>query len=300
MLAAACGSSDDSPSVPASEIPTATAGPAASPTGDASACAPGRPHQAGSFDDTLMSGGVAREYILHVPPSYTGSDAVPLVVNLHGFAGSAQAQARNSALPAKADEEGFIVVTPQATGDPAQWDIVADSSDVTFIDDLLDELTADLCIDQARVYVTGLSNGAAMTVTLACQLSDRIAAIAPVAGVYSCPPTEPVSVIAFHGDADPAVPFEGGRVGGEDSGLAYPPVEESMRQWADHDGCDEQPVSERAAESARVVRYAGCDRGTSVELYVVEGGGHSWPGAAVGEISATDLMWEFFETHPKR
>lgn len=166
---------------------TATAGPAASPTGDASACAPGRPHKAGSFDDTLTSGGVAREYILHVPPSYTGSDAVPLVVNLHGFASSAQAQARNSALPAKADEEGFIVVTPQAMGDPAGWDIVADSSDVSFIEDLLDALTAELCVDETRVYVAGFSSGAAMAVTLACGLSERIAAIAPVAAVYPCP-----------------------------------------------------------------------------------------------------------------
>lgn len=107
-------------------------------------------------------------------------------------------------------------------------------------------------------------------------------------------------MIAFHGSADAVVPFEGGRVGGEESGLAYPPVEESMRQWADHDGCDEQPEAGRPGESGRLVRYTGCDRGTSVELYVVEGGGHTWPGAAPGEISATDLMWEFFEAHPKR
>jgi polyhydroxybutyrate depolymerase len=308
VLAGSCG--DGQPGSVTDQSLTTGTPPGATETASAdrvsSGCDPARPHEAGNFNETILSGGVEREYILHVPPSYTGREAVPLVLNLHGYSSNAQQQALYSGFGPKADEEGFVVVTPQGAGTPSRWDIRSDSADVAFIEDLLDELSTGLCIEGARVYSTGISNGAAMSVTLACALPDRIAAIGPVAGVFFCPSIRPIAVIAFHGTDDPVVPFEGGSITVDDAPVAYQGVENWMGLWAAHNGCADEPVEENPSGSVRLVRYTGCDEGASVELYVVEGGGHTWPGAldlqrlgaTTHEISATDLIWEFFAAHP--
>jgi polyhydroxybutyrate depolymerase len=273
-------------------------------------CMPARPHELGNFPGTLTSGGLERQYLLHVPTSYTGDDATPLVVNLHGHGSNAGEQAIYSGLLVKAEEKGFIVVTPQGTGAEPHFNFTTVEAgapnDVAFISDLLDTLESELCVDPSRVYAAGISNGAAMSVTLACLLSNRIAAIAPVAGLFffpGCPSIRPVSVIAFHGTDDKLVPFEGGPVGD----LQAPPVEDSLQQWAEHDECTSGPQDERVSDHVRLRRYDDCAEGATVELYAVEGGGHTWPGATIDvplgatthEISATDLMWAFFEAHPK-
>ena len=299
VLAATCNEG------PAPTAPT-------TPTPASADCVPARPHEPGSFTETLTSAGLDREYMLYVPTSYTGEDATPLVVNLHGHGSNAGQQAIYSGLPVKAEQEGFIVVTPQGTGARPHWNFTtveaAAPDDVAFISDLLDKLESELCIDPSRVYAAGISNGAAMSVTLGCFLSERIAAVAPIAGLFffpGCPSTRPVSVIAFHGTDDRLVPFEGGPV--SDSGLRVAPIEESAQKWAEHNGCASIPKEAQATEHARLLQYEHCDEGATVELYVVEGGGHTWPGAAIDipfglttrEISATDLMWDFFEAHPK-
>jgi polyhydroxybutyrate depolymerase len=287
--------------------------PTATPAFAQADCTPARPHEFGNFTGTLTSGGLERQYLLHVPTSYRGDDATPLVVNLHGHGSNAGEQAIYSGFLVKAEEEGFIVVTPQGTGAEPHWNFTTVEAgapnDVAFISDLLDTLESQLCIDSSRVYAAGISNGAAMTVTLACFLSDRIAAIAPVAGLFffpGCPSVRAVSVIAFNGTDDKLVPFEGGPVSGSD--LQVAPVEDSLQQWAEHDGCTSGPQDERVSDHVRLRRYDDCAGGATVELYAVEGGGHTWPGAAIDvpllgatthEISATDLMWAFFEAHPK-
>ena len=175
-----------------------------------------------------------RRYTLYIPPSYSdtgGTDATPLVLLFHGHGGLAGSFAGYTGLPAKADRAGFIAVMPQGlsttlTPEP-HWNFTTlglfgpdDPDDIAFVDDLLDAMEAELCIDSARVFSTGFSSGAALSVRLACDLSDRIAAIAPVAGVYfppsnvhipesACLSTRPVPVIAFHGIDDKGVPFEG-------------------------------------------------------------------------------------------
>ena len=220
-----------------------------------------------------------------------------------------------SGLPAKADEESFVLVTPQGTGDRPHWNFtdfeLGGPDDVSFIRDLLDTLESRLCIDPSRVYATGISNGAAMSVRLACDLADRVAAVGAVAGLYyprDCPSTRPVPVIAFHGTDDPVVPFEGGQIAAG-LRLSIRPIEESAADWAKHDGCGRGPEQERVAESVRLVRYTGCEWEAAVDLYIIEGGGHTWPGAAIDvpplgatthEIVATDLIWAFFEAHPMR
>lgn len=140
---------------------------------------------------------------------------MPLVNNLHGFTPNAAEQERLSGMSAKADEVGFIVVYPEALGNSQAWHVgpgAQGAADVEFIRDLIRHLKSQWSIDPGRIYATGISNGGGMVHRLACDLSDVIAAIAPVSGAYlfskSCQPTWPVPVVAFHGTADQIVPYE--------------------------------------------------------------------------------------------
>ena len=282
------------------------------PASATSFCVPARPHASGDFAETIVSGGETRDYLLHIPPSYVGNEQMPLVFNWHGLGVTASDQQQYSELPAKADAAGFIVVAPQRLVSQAQHNFTkspARADDVAFTGDILDELQAELCIDSARVFSTGMSNGAQMSIRLACNLSERIAAVAPVAGAYyppfavgfqepGCVSTRPAALIAFHGTADEAFPFTGGQ---GIFGLIYRSFEdEIMPDWAEHNGCAIGPVHEPVTANVRLVRYEGCDENATVELYVVQDGGHTWPGAvgATQEISANDLMWDFFQAHP--
>ena len=285
-------------------------GPSRISAADPGSCDPARPHAAGDFSETIVSGGLMRSYELHVPPSYTGSETVALILNWHGLGGTASGQQFFSGLPAKADEAGFIVVAPQGLDNSHNFlTLFPEPDDVGFAADLLDTLGSELCIDPAQVFSTGLSNGALMSVRLACNLAGRFAAIGPVSGVYfppalaevsdepPCISTRPVALIAFHGTADGVIPFDGGP-GIFD--LTWRDVDdEILPEWAAHNGCASVPTDEEVEENVRLVRYQECDEGATVELYVVEGGGHTWFGAlGAGGISATDLMWEFFQAHP--
>jgi polyhydroxybutyrate depolymerase len=261
---------------------------------------------------SLHFAGLDRGYILHLPPDYDNEDAFrPLVLNLHGYGSNARNQAAYSRLHAKADEAGFIVVTPDGAGTPQQWNnLQLDGlpDDVAFISELLDQLEETLCIDSERVYATGISNGSAFAQRLACLLPDRIAGVAAVAAhVYPvvCNGTAPVPIIAFHGTADACVPYEGGVTTCGRGNLPVPPVETAAASWAKHNGCASEPAHTQVSEHVRAIKYSGCTDNADVVLYAVEGGGHTWPGsvdvprlgAVTSEVDATDLMWEFFEAH---
>lgn len=287
--------------------PSITATPIANTA--AAGCSPARPHAPGDSTESIESGGLTRQYILHVPPGYDGTKPLPLVFNLHGAGSNASQQAFYSGLPKKADAEGFIVISPDGTGTPRQWNFLglkSGADDAGFIRDLLDRTEAELCIDATRVFATGISSGGAMSVSLACTLQDRITAVASIAALYyppACPTARAVPVLEFHGTDDPVVPFKGGRVGG----LPSPDVEQAAAAWAKADGCATAPERRQATENVRVETFGGCRDGASVQLYVIEGGGHTWPGGAVDvnvlgattrEISATDILWQFFASAP--
>jgi len=293
---------------------------------EASACDPARAHEAGDFDQTLESAGVTREYLLHVPPAYDGSAPTPLVLLFHGAGGSAHGIADYTGIRETADEAGFIAVMPLGTESAIIGSrtfnfltFIPDlPDDVAFVDQLLDTLEAELCVDHDRVYSAGLSNGAMISVRLACSLQERIAAVALVAGAYyppfspdllaepGCDPTRPVPVVAFHGTADDAIPFEGGQI--EGFPVATRHIEdEVVPDWAEHNGCSEAPTEEPVTEHVRLVSYGGCKLGADVRLYVIEGGAHLWPGGEESffpqpdvsdEISANELLWEFLSAHP--
>ncbi len=170
----------------------------------------------------------------------------------------------------------------------------------------MDGVESSLCVDTTRVYATGISSGAAMSVSLACNMPDRITAIGPVSGLYyfdACTKQRPIPIIEFHGDADSVVPFHGGRVGG----LPSPDVPQAMAAWAKGDGCDPTPKTEQVTAHVQLQAYSACDDGVAAQLYVVQGGGHTWPGAratvaflgpTTREVSATDLIWNFFASQP--
>jgi polyhydroxybutyrate depolymerase len=275
----------------------------------------GLPAERGSRLRSIESGGVERSLRLYVPERYDPNSPAPLVLNFHGFGSNALEQERYSAFPELADREGFIVATPDGTNTPRRWYIYGVREDgyvddFAFVDDLIDSLGAELCIDPARVYATGISNGGGMSAQLGCKLNGRIAAIAPVAGSpYSereCRDEGPMPVIAFHGTDDELVPFEGGP--GGRLGLSLNSVRDNMKGWAGHNRCDMTIQTKRIAADVVLESYGNCDAGADVHLYVIEGGGHTWPGSdrnistlghTTQSISATELAWQFFVAHAR-
>lgn len=281
---------------------------------------------------TTTTSGVERSYFRHVPPAHDGEQPVPVIVDLHGYTEGAQIHTQHSALGAFGDEQGFATITPQGLGSVALWNPTPGSDDLAFIGALLDEVEATLCVDTARVFVTGLSDGAMMTSAIACEHADRVAAVAPVAGVQNvepCDPARPVPIVAFHGTKDPYLSFDGGlgeaalnlpapdgsgrtvRDLGVGDAAAGPSVTDAMTAWAKRNGCTTKARERAVADDVTLVTFA-CTKAREVQLYRVEGGGHSWPGsefsraieAVVGpttfSISANEVMWKFFQAHPLR
>jgi polyhydroxybutyrate depolymerase len=279
---------------------------------------------------TITSGGRARKFLVHVPTGYDRTRQWPLAIVLHGGGGEGRKVAALTRFSELADEAGFIVVYPDAVNGhwndgrgvrhfKAQREGV---DDVRFIATLIDRLERDLGVDPRRVWATGISNGAMMCHRLGCELSDRVSAIAPVAGsvpesLFSgCRPQLPVSVLLVNGTADPLVPYGGGGVGlGTKRGRVIP-VRSTADFWVNADGCPAVAARTRVLDAdprdgmRTVVEEFGPGRDSSeVLLYTVEGGGHTWPSGAerphrFGRVSrdfdATRTIWEFFEKHPRQ
>jgi polyhydroxybutyrate depolymerase len=272
---------------------------------------------------------LARGYIVHVPKSYDGSKATPVVLAFHGGGSDAQGMVQFCGLNDTSDREGFIAVYPNGTGRLKKvltfnggncCGYAKDNNidDVAFTRALLDDLAKTVNVDTKRVYSTGMSNGAIITYRLASELSDRIAAVAPVAGpmgTEKCSPKRPVPVIHFHGTADEFAPFKGGIGAKSLSKTDFYSVEHSIDAWIKANGCSDKPTVEKLPnkvdDGTSVIRksYGSGKDGAEVVLIVIEGGGHTWPGhktrlALLGKstqnVSANDVMWEFFKRHPMK
>jgi polyhydroxybutyrate depolymerase len=272
--------------------------------------------------------GTQRWFLVTVPGAHDGNTPLPLVLDFHGLAEGAQIHTLMSEFSPVAEREGFVVAFPQGQFDPVRWNaspttgFIGDpNDDLTFVDEIIDGLGRDLCLDRTRVYASGLSYGAMMDSLLACARSNRFAAIAPVAGLRlldPCPQERPVPVITFHGTADPIVKFNGGfgsipgitpatdALAPTDADLNGPGIPANVAGTAARNGCD--PVPTDTAVSAEVIhRVYDCPPGADVEFYIVLGGGHAWPGSefsraiasVVGyttfDINATELAWSFFQ-----
>jgi polyhydroxybutyrate depolymerase len=275
---------------------------------------------------SLVVGGLTRTYVVHTPPDLDPQKPAPVVLALHGATMTGPLMAWFTKLNAKADAAGFIVVYPNGTGQRSSYFWNAGNccgpaaqqnvDDVGFIRAVLDDLAATYRIDPERVFATGMSNGAMMAYRLASELSDRVAAVAPVAGTVTCGecrPTRPVPVLHIHGTEDEFGPFGGGRGAKSISGVDYRSVKDTIATWVRANNCREEPAAveelpDRTGDGTKVTRttYGGDAAGAEVVLVTVAGGGHTWPGrpgsAALGRstqnVSANDLIWEFFERHP--
>jgi polyhydroxybutyrate depolymerase len=320
---AACSSASSKPAAPAPT--TAPPPPAIRPSAGCQAT----PAPPGETKVTLTSSGAERYYYLRLPPTYDGTTPVPVVLDLHGWEEGAEIHKLTSELGPYGDTHGFVTVTPEGQGPVLHWDTFATSVDEVFITDMLDQVEETVCVDDRRVFLDGYSDGAIFTSQIGCQLSDRIAALAPVDGVTdvaNCALKRPVPMIAFHGTADPFISYAGGygqatldlpapdgsgTLGDAGvTGADLPPIPDVMATWAHLDGCAATPPAESMVASDVTLLRFDCPDGHEVELYRIDGGGHTWPGSQfsasiasiVGpttmSISANDLIWAFFQAHP--
>ena len=268
-----------------------------------------------TINGSIMHDGLEREYILYVPDSYTGTEPVPLLFNFHGFGSSASAQMAYGDFRPIADSEGFLVVHPQGTlfegishWNVGGWTTGSTVDDVGFTGALIDHLSAAYNIDVARVYSTGMSNGGFMSFLLACQLSERIAAIASVTGSMTpetydeSDPRHPTPILQIHGTADSVVPY-GGTAWSES-------IDTVLQYWVDYDNCRTTPVITELPDIdptdgstvEHLVYYDG-DNGVAVEHFKVIGGDHTWPGNPYGgsgtnyDIDASTEIWSFLSRY---
>lgn len=290
---------------------------AASPSGSVThvAAGPGRSAGCGTDPDqepgssvlrTLTSDGRERTVQLHLPDGYRGDRAWPVVLVFHGRGNTGagtEAFSGLDALPAIVAYGNGVIGT--GDGDRQAWEGAPYSApgvdDIAYTNDLLDMLEADLCVDTRRVYATGKSNGAGFTGILACELSDRIAAVAPVAAAFygtghpTCAPERPVPVIEFHGTADATIPYDG------DTDRGLPAIQDWTAGWVGRNACATGPRVEETAADVTTYRWGGCAAGAEVTHVAVLGGGHTWPGEdsysgggyATHSIEAHEVMWEF-------
>ena len=265
---------------------------------------------------SFVSSEEKREYLLYVPSSYDSARPTPLVISMHGAGLWGAAQKETSLWNDLADKERFIVVYPSGVGGKGVRVWRAEpgpglAKDVRFISALIDTLKASYNIDSTRIYANGLSNGGGMSFVLSCTLSDRIAAVGMVAAAQTmpwswCNDKRAVPMIAFHGTADPEIPYNGGS--SWISSRPFPSTPRWAENWARRNRCGPNPVESKVAADVTRHAYTSCADNADVVLYTVHGGGHTWPGGTplpewfVGRtartIDATSVMWGFFHEHP--
>lgn len=248
---------------------------------------------------TIIHDSLTRTYRLHLPVNYTPDTEYPLVINLHGLGSNAWEQEAYTSFNNVSDTGNFIVAYPN--GIDETWNISSSggTDDVGFISALIDTLDYLYSIDLNRVYSTGMSMGGFMSYRLACELNDRIAAIASVTGLqafYPCTPARPVPVAQFHGTADQVVPYAG--------------VATTINNWVNYNECPADPVITDLPDinpndnSTVTVSYYGlCNDSSEVILYTIVGGEHTWPGAIINigitnqDIKASNEIWAFFRKY---
>lgn len=340
LLAAACGGSasgtthESAPLPPidgadASTLPgapTGSSGGAPAAGDDASAptvpttppitCS-GKTGGAGDLTLTLTSGGYARDSLLHVPSTYDPTKGTMLVVNYHGFSSNGAEEVALTGMNPVADAKNFIVAYPDGLG--AGWNAGAccteaqppNVDDVQFTKDLLALIGSQYCLDPARIYATGMSNGGFMSHYLACTMADVFAAVAPVAGVLgvdptTCTPSRPIPIEDFHGTADPVVPYDGGPAAKLLPPIVFRSVPSTMDFWRGADSCLGDPVTTYQLGTATCTEWSDCGGVAQVELCTLVGEGHEWPGglpvptlgASTNDVIATTRMVDFFLAHP--
>jgi len=267
-----------------------------------------------TINASINHGGITRDYILYVPNSYVTGNQVLLVFNFHGYSSNATQQMWYGDFRAIADTAGFIIVHPEGTLDNSgvtHWNVGWGGStvnDINFTSTLIDSIASEYSINLDRVYSTGMSNGGFMSYQLACELSDRIAAIASVTGSMnlgwfnSCNPSHPMPVMEIHGTLDPTVSYN--------ASSFTESIPNIMDFWENFNNCNSTAIVTNVPNTntadgctAEHQIWENGSNGVAVEHYIIIDGEHSWPGALFPngitnqDINAAEKIWEFFNNY---
>jgi polyhydroxybutyrate depolymerase len=261
----------------------------------------------GDFQCTIDVGGVTRDFIVHVPATWSPA-STPLVLNFHGLQMDSALQRWVSLMDDESDADGYVVAYPNGIGKSFNAGFCCGTAQQQNVDDvgfavaIVNALSPIFCIDPNRVYSTGISNGGHMSYTLACERADIFAAVAPVAGVITtneaCNPSRPVSILHFHGTSDAIVSYS--------AGIAGVGAVATAQNFAGLDGCSSTSSVTLTQGSVSCQTWSGCTSGNDVELCTVNGGGHTWPGGnptflgtTTQDVNATSMMSQFFADHAR-
>lgn len=274
------------------------------PPGMANGC--GKEPGANDRKWSLQHGGKNREFYVHYPASYDPNVPHPVVFDFHGRTMNARSEQAMTGMVGAGDRKGFIVVHPE--GLQGTWNAgsyccgyasSAGIDDVGFTREMIAAVSESLCVDDKAVFVTGMSNGSYLAHKIGCELSEQVAAIAPVSGplVSPCAPTRPVGVWHFHGTSDSIVPYEG-----YDTTTGSDSVDHAIETWRMRDQCTGQGEVFFQQDDVTCTAWRGCAQGREVRLCTIAGGGHTWPGGnnlpflgrTTTTISASELMLDFF------
>jgi polyhydroxybutyrate depolymerase len=233
-------------------------------------------------------------------PARAARRPAPLVVALHGGGASGRFMKGYSGLVPVSDKAGFTVLFPDATGPKRFWNLDAATGpdDVGFVEQLIEQVATVACVDPARVFAVGVSNGGGLTARIGCELSQRVAGIVVVAGGFgslpACLPARPVSVLEIHGSNDAVVPY-----GGDPKDGRAGDVRTWLDGWARRDRCTGAGPRHTVAPRSVRVDWRGCAGSSALAHIQVLGGGHQWPGASPPDpgppstLSAARQAWAF-------
>lgn len=268
-----------------------------------------------TINGTIVHDGIVRSYKLYIPSIYSGNMAVPLLFNFHGYTSNSNEQMIYGNFRNIADTANFLVVHPQGTLDvnnTTHFNVGWGGSsvdDVGFTEALLDSLSAAYSIDQNRIYAVGMSNGGFMSFRLACELSNKIAAVGSVTGsmtpstLGNCNASHPMPIIQIHGTTDPTVPYNG-------SAGWTASITNVLNHWATFNNCSTVPTvvnvpNTNALDGSTVEKYTyeNGDNCSEVVHFKVTNGQHTWPGSIFNfagtnyDINASVEIWNFISKY---
>ena len=245
---------------------------------------------------TIIHDGINREYVLYIPKSYDGTSAVPLMLNFHGFGGSASDYMNYADMRSVAESDTFILVYPQGSCSdgsshwnpcPVGGDNKSTADDIGFVESMINEISSQYNVDMERIYAAGYSNGGMMAYGLAHYKSDLIAAVASVSGVMlDCtgPTSHPMPVVHLHGTSDGVLPYNGGD--------GWNSTQSTLEHWINFNNTVLTPtvISDNNIEH---YVYDQGDSLVSVEHYKYIGGDHVWFSATFQGQNTSELVWNF-------
>jgi polyhydroxybutyrate depolymerase len=251
---------------------------------------------------SLVSAGAEREYLLYIPEGYAG-ESVPLLFSLHGSGGVPQNQVDTSVFDSLADQHGFVVVFPAGaysnTISQRSWNANIDTGvdDVQFVRDMIEDIAGRVNVDRRRIYTSGFSGGARMSSRLACELSDVLAAAAPVAGLQypdGCTLKRPIPIIAFHALDDRTNQYT---VSENSRPYWRMGVETALDKWRQANGCSLSNEDNKLSLNVNHYSWTDCNGSAEIMFYLRQVGGHTWPSSSNNDVQASELIWAFLSSH---